>query len=328
MNERETATRTFIVPVEAEGERLDVFLAGQCPDLTRNQIHNALKAQRIAVDDELRPKGYRLTAGERVLFTPLPPPTTEAVAQDIPLQIIHEDEDFLVVNKPAGMVVHPAPGHTTGTLVNALLHHCRHLSATGGFLRPGIVHRLDRETTGLLVVALNDRAHHELAGQLQNRRLGRLYFALSWGQWPQTEGILEGAVGRHPRKRQKMAVLTKGGRKATTRYHVEEDFEFVQLCRVILETGRTHQIRVQFAHAGHPLVGDPLYGDDGRARNVRPVERVMAAHMIKSARRQMLHAAELTLVHPSHGHPLSFRADLPEDMTEVLRGLRSLETDK
>jgi 23S rRNA pseudouridine1911/1915/1917 synthase len=221
------------------------------------------------------------------------------------------------------MVVHPGPGHRSGTLVNALLYHCRQLAELPDRSRPGIVHRLDQDTSGLLAVALNDKAHHELAAQLKTRLMGRVYQALCWGAWRQASGTLEGNIGRHPRDRQRMAVLPVGGRPAQTHYQVLEDFGFVQLCRVELATGRTHQIRVHFARAGHPVVGDALYGDDKRARNVRPVDRPLAARMIARTGRQMLHASELTLTHPDSGRILTFAAALPSDMIQVLADLRS-----
>ncbi len=304
--------------------RLDRFLADRVPDLSRSRIQKGLSAGSVSVDGRRRLKSYRLSPGSVVRFTPPEIDPLRAVPQDLPLTVVHEDEHILVVDKPAGLVVHPAPGHPDGTLVNALLHHCRHLSAGGDPLRPGIVHRLDRDTSGLLVVALSETAHRELAAQLKQRTMGRTYYALSWGTWTQDEGEIDRAVGRHPRDRLKMAVLERGGRSALTRYRVEEDFGFVQLCRVSLQTGRTHQIRVHFTHAGHPVVGDQLYGDDGRARNVRPVERALAATLVRGTARQLLHAAELRLDHPATGRPLSFHCALPDDFESALTGLREV----
>lgn len=323
MSGREPSERKFRITPEDSGERLDVFLAHHCPDLSRNQIQNAVQKGQATVDGKSRSKSFRLTEGSEVCFRPSFPEAIEALPQPIPLDIVYEDEDLLIVNKPAGMVVHPAPGHPSGTLVNALLHHCHQLAGVaGGLSRPGLVHRLDQDTTGLMVVALNDQAHLELTKQLKDRKLGRRYVVLSWGCWPQNEGDLFDSIGRHPRDRLKMAVLEAGGRSAKAHYLVLEDFGFVQLCQVVLDTGRTHQIRVQFAHAGHPVVGDPLYGDDRRARNVRPVDRPLSARMVKGAQRQMLHAFELTLAHPRLGKTMNFTSDLPEDMATVLKGLR------
>ncbi len=325
--ETETEVRTFKATESDAGERLDVYLSRTCPDLSRNQIQNAIQAGRAMVDGKPRSKGYRLAADTHILFQPLPPSPLTATPEDLPLSIVYEDKELLVVNKPAGMVVHPGPGHPTGTLVNALLHHCTRLGEVADKLRPGIVHRLDQDTSGLLAVALSDAAHRALAGQLKARSMVRAYQLLSWGRWRELTGELTGAIGRHPRDRQRMAVLVQGGRPAVTYYAVQEDFGFVQLCRVKLATGRTHQIRVHFAHAGHPVVGDPLYGDDRRARNVRPVDRPLAARMMSKVRRQMLHAATLTLAHPRSGQPLTFTAPIPSDMAGVLAELRSETPD-
>ncbi|MEN8007230.1 MAG: RluA family pseudouridine synthase [Candidatus Krumholzibacteriota bacterium] len=322
MTDKEKAERTFTVEPDDAGQRLDSFLVDRCPDISRNRIHADMKEERVRVDGRSRPKGYRLRDGNKVVFQPGTKPEMEAVPQDIPLDIIHEDDHLLVVDKSVGMVVHPAVGHADGTLVNALLHHCKNLSAGGDPLRPGIVHRLDRDTSGLMAVALTDTAHRHLAAQLMDRRMGRTYLALSWGRWKEDEGTLTGDIGRHPRFRQKMAVVASGGKSAVTRYRVLEDFGFVQLCEVQLETGRTHQIRVHFAHNGHPVVGDRMYGDDQRARGIHTLDRRLADRMVKAARRQLLHAMELKLVHPATSEPLEFRADVPPDMTDVLAMLR------
>ena len=308
----------FTVTAPDADLRLDSFLVKYCPELSRNRIQGDLQSGRVLVDGRQRPKSFRLKAGSAVVYVPGPVPEMVAVAQDLPLQIVYQDEDILVLDKAAGMVVHPAVGHPDGTVVNALLHHCRGLQAGDDPLRPGIVHRLDRDTTGLMVVALNDRAHRHLSDQLRSRRLGRNYLALSWGSWAENEGVLEGDIGRHPRVRRKMAVVHDGGRTATTRYRVLADHGFVQLCRVKLETGRTHQIRVHFAHNHHPVVGDPLYGDDGRAKAVHALDRAVAARMVRLARRQMLHAVRLELEHPVTGDALVFEAPVPDDMRRVL----------
>jgi 23S rRNA pseudouridine1911/1915/1917 synthase len=320
--------RSFSVEASEDGLRLDQFLSKRCPDFSRNQIQNALAGGLVKVDSRVRAKGYRLTAGQGVHFQPPVPRATAAIPQDLPVAVLYEDEDLVVVNKPADLVVHPAPGHPDGTLVNALLHRYDRLAAAGHPLRPGIVHRLDRGTSGLLVVALNEAALRQLADQIKRRQISRTYLALSWGRWQPPSGTLQGRIGRCPGQRQKMAVVPAGGRLAQAEYRVSEDFDFVQLCQVRLQTGRTHQIRVQFAHAGHPIVGDPIYGDDRRARNVRPVDRSLAAVMVKLARRQMLHAWQLALVHPRGGQALSFQAPLPGDMEAVLSHLRQPPTDK
>ncbi|RKZ17530.1 RluA family pseudouridine synthase [bacterium] len=302
-------------------QRLDTFLRDRCPDLSRNRIQSELADGQVLVDGVARPKGYRLQPGMEIVFTPRPRQPLTAVAQDIPLHVLYEDDDMLIINKQAGLVVHPAPGHPDGTLVNGLLHHFGDLAAGDDPLRPGIVHRLDRDTTGLLVVARHDRALTALQQQIQARTMGRIYQALSWGRWAEEEGVLEGDIGRDPKRRQRMAVVQQGGRAATTRYRVQENFEFVQLCRVELETGRTHQIRVHFARSGHPVVGDPLYGDDARARGAHHLDRKRAMAMVRATGRQMLHAGELHLRHPADEREMVFSAPLPPDMATVLAGL-------
>ncbi len=322
MTENDPEDRCFTVEPPEEGMRLDRFLAERCPDLSRNRIHSDMNQNMVMVDGRPRPKGFRLRGGSQVVFRPGTVTPMEAVPQDIPLDIVHEDDQLLVVNKPVGMVVHPAVGHPDGTLVNALLHHCGNLSTGGGPLRPGIVHRLDRDTSGLLVVALTDATHRHLSEQLQDRRLGRTYLTVSWGQWKEDEGTLTGDIGRHPRFRQKMAVVGQGGKPAVTRYRVLEDFGFAQFCEVHLETGRTHQIRVHFAHNGHPVVGDQMYGDDQRAKGIHNLDRRQADRMVKAAKRQQLHAAKLKLIHPGTEQTLEFSAQPPADMNGVLAILR------
>jgi len=322
MSEQDSRERFFTVETKDEGQRLDIFLVERCPDFSRSRIHADMKNDRVLVDGRPRPKGFRIKADSRIVFRPGTIRPMEAVAQDIPLEIVHEDDHILVVNKSAGMVVHPAVGHPDGTLVNALLHHCENLSVGGDPLRPGIVHRLDRDTSGLMAVALTDAAHRHLSEQLQDRRMGRTYLAVSWGRWKSDQDTLTGDIGRHTRFRQKMAVVNQGGKTAVSRYRVLEDFGFAQLCEVQLETGRTHQIRVHFAHSGHPVVGDQMYGDDLRARGIHNLDRRQADRMVKAAVRQQLHAVALRLVHPASGETLEFSANPPPDMAAVLGILR------
>jgi 23S rRNA pseudouridine1911/1915/1917 synthase len=311
----------FTAGPDEAGERLDAFLVARCPQFSRTRIQGDLQEGRVQVDGRSRPKGFRLKAGMRVSYDPAPLQELTAVPQDLPLEFVYRDEDIAIINKAVGMVVHPAVGHPDGTVVNALLHHVQDMDAGMDPLRPGIVHRLDRDTSGLLAVALNDRAHRHLADQLRDRRMGRTYLALSWGRWAETCGTLTGDIGRHPRLRQKMAVVERDGRPATTHYEVLADHGFVQFCRVKLETGRTHQIRVHFAHNHHPIVGDPLYGDDTRAKAVHALDRTRAAQLVKAVGRQMLHAARLELEHPVSGEQLVFEAPLPADMEQALAHL-------
>jgi 23S rRNA pseudouridine1911/1915/1917 synthase len=322
MTDNPGIAREFVVGPDEDDLRLDRFLAARCPDLSRSRIHAEMAEGRVLVDGRARPKSFRLKPGASVAFKPEQRPEMEATPQDIPLDIVYEDDHLVVVNKPAGMVVHPAAGHPDGTLVNALLFHCERLSTGGDPLRPGIVHRLDKDTSGLMAVALDDAAHRHLAEQLEERRMGRTYHTVSWGRWSEDSGTLTGDIGRDPRQRQRMAVVTAGGKPAETRYEVVEDFGFVQHCRVELATGRTHQIRVHFAHNRHPVVGDRLYGDDGRRRGVHNLDRARADRMVRGAVRQVLHASELRLAHPVDNRDMVFTSDLPADLAAVLDALR------
>jgi 23S rRNA pseudouridine1911/1915/1917 synthase len=316
-----TEPRTLRVSPADAGQRLDRILADHLPEHSRSQLQKAFAADQVTVDGRPRPKAYRPDAGAEIAIVVPQPEQLSAVPQDIPLDVVYEDDDLLVIDKPVGLVVHPAAGHPDGTLVNALMHRGISLADTGDPLRPGIVHRLDRETSGLLVVARTPAAHRALAAQLQDRTLGRIYLALSWGQWREDAGTIDAPIGRNPRDRQRMAVVRRGGREAVTHWEVVSDLGFVQLCRVRLQTGRTHQIRVHFAHRGHPVVGDPVYGDDRRARAVHPRDRQAAAGLVRAAGRQMLHAAELHLRHPRDGRMLQITAPLPRDFADALAGL-------
>ncbi len=314
--------RTFVVDDDENDMRLDHFLAARCPDLSRSQIQKAVTDKTTLVAGKIRPSSYRVSSRQTVIFEPREPLPSEALPEDIPLQVLYRDEEILVLDKAVGMVVHPAPGHYTGTLVNALLYHFKDLPG-GDKLRPGIVHRLDKDTSGVMVVALTERAHRDLSDQLRDRTLGRTYQALAWGQWRTDTGLLTGQVSRHPTERQRMAVVPSGGRAAVTHYEVVEDYGFCQLSHVKLETGRTHQIRVQFATTGHPVVGDRQYGDDARVKQVHPLDRPAALAMVGGAGRQMLHAWQLELRHPGTGETLHFESPPPTDMESVLIGLRN-----
>ncbi len=307
-----------VTPQEADS-RLDLLLVERMPETSRSRIQRALASGAAMVDGRRRPSNYRVHEGSLIEFTPPEPPAPYLGAQDIPLNMIHCDDHLVVIDKPAGMVVHPAPGHRSGTLVNALLHLFGDLP--GDSARAGLVHRLDKDTSGLLAVARTELAHRGLSSQLRERTLGRTYAVVSWGQWDADEGLLSEPIGRHPHRRRMMGVVP-GGRPAGTRYRVVEDFGFVQHCDAELQTGRTHQIRVHFAHGHHPVVGDPLYGDDARERLVHPLDRHAARAMVARAGRQMLHARELRLRHPATGELLVFKSALPDDFAAVLEILR------
>ena len=290
------------------GMRADVFLAEKLEGQTRSSVQKLIEDGCITCGGEPVNKKRRVAAGE-VYCADIPEPEPcEAVPQDIPLDIIYEDSDLIVINKPRGLVVHPAAGHPDGTLVNALLFHCgESLSGINGVLRPGIVHRIDRDTSGLLVAAKNDDAHRALAAQLVDHSMYRIYSAVVIGTPQPEEGTVSAPIGRDPRDRQRMAVTAHGGREAVTHYKVLERFTGFSLVECRLETGRTHQIRVHMAHIGHPVAGDPVYGPRRDALNIGG---------------QCLHARSLSFVHPSTGERVTFDSPLPDYFTEVLTKLR------
>jgi len=291
---------TFAIAPEQVGQRLDLFLTGQLAGFSRAHVQHLLVDGFVSVNGGPARASQRLRPGDQVQVE-LPPPVELAVApEDIPLAIVYQDDDLLVINKPRGMVVHPAAGHHSGTLVNALLHHVRDLSGINGVLRPGIVHRLDRDTSGLLVVAKNDVAHQSLAAQLKDRRMTREYLALVHGCL-EGEGVVEAPVGRHPVDRQRMAVVT-GGKPALTRFRALAHYKGYTLLSLKLGTGRTHQIRVHMAHIGHPVACDPKYGGGSGL----PLAG------------QFLHAASLSFDHPVSGERLVFNAPLPADLAAIL----------
>ena len=295
------------VDAPAAGDRLDRYLAAQLEGLTRSAAVRLLEEGRVTLAGTPLGKNYRLRGGEALDIDLPEPEPAEALPQDIPLDIVYEDADLIVVNKPAGLVVHPAPGHPDGTLVNALLHHCGgSLSGIGGQLRPGIVHRIDRDTSGLLVAAKNDFAHQGLAAQLQDHTMRRTYEAVVAGNLREDRGTVDAPIGRCPTDRKKMAVTERNGRAAVTHYQVLRRYRGYTYIRCQLETGRTHQIRVHMAYIGHPLYGDTVYG----AKKAPPD---MAG--------QCLHAVALDLTHPRTGERMHFTCPLPPAFTALLEKL-------
>ena len=307
--------------VSATVERLDVFLARRM-EISRSSAATLIEDGRVTLDGKLLTKKTKLKEGDTVTVLVPPPESIEAVPQEIPLSIVYEDDDIVVIDKPQGMVVHPAPGNPDGTLVNALLYHCRDsLSGIGGAIRPGIVHRIDKDTSGLLVVAKNDIAHRVLSDALKVHDVRRVYFAIVLGNLREEHGTVDAPIGRHPQDRKRMAVLRGAGvraREAVTHYEVIDRFfadgESFSLVRCSLETGRTHQIRVHMASIGHPLLGDPVYGG--------AKTRFEARHP-KYFGGQMLHAGQLSFVHPCSGAAVSFEAPIPENFARVLDLLRT-----
>jgi 23S rRNA pseudouridine1911/1915/1917 synthase len=319
----EAEARTFAVSGDGAGLRLDRFLSARAPDLSRTRLQALIEAGRVVVDGRIRKASHRLRAGEVVRVEVPPPVPLALVPEPIPLDVVYEDEALLVVDKPAGLVVHPGAGHATGTLVHALLAHCGpRLSGIGGVRRPGIVHRLDRGTSGLLVVAKRDPAHLALARQLKARTVERRYLALVHGSLPRAEGVIEAAIGRDPRDRLRMAVRPPGaGRAAVTRYRVLERFTApLPLTYLALElgTGRTHQIRVHLAHLGFPVVGDRTY-----RRRATPPASPELARRVAALGGLALHAAVLGFTHPDTGERLSFEVPPPPAFRALLAWLRA-----
>ena len=292
------------IVADRAGERLDLFVARRVPALTRSRVRRLIDEALVTIDGRLAPKaGVKLEAGQRVVVTLPPPEPLDLEPEPIPLRIVYEDGDLLVVDKPAGMTVHPSPGHSRHTLVHAVLAHCPDLSGIGGKQRPGIVHRLDKDTSGLIIVAKHDSAHLSLARQLKERRVEKTYLALVEGRPKPAEGVIDAPIARHPRHRKKMAVV-EGGREARTRYRVVREVDGRSLVEVRPETGRTHQIRVHLASIGHPVVGDALYGKRSEALG-----------------RQFLHAQRLAFRHPRTDERLELEAPLAEDLAKALRVL-------
>lgn len=287
-----------------EAGRADTLLAGMIDGLTRSAAQRWLEEGRVVLEGRPVKKNARLEPGQVLSVTPPQPEAVDVIPQDIPLDVVYEDGDVIVVNKPVGMVVHPAPGHPDGTLVNALLYHCENsLSGINGQLRPGIVHRIDRDTSGLVIAAKNDRAHLALAEQLQDHSLFRLYHAVVLGGFRDEAGTVDAPIARHPTDRKRMAVCRPGqGREAVTHYQIVDSHDGYTHLTCRLETGRTHQIRVHMAHMGCPLTGDFLYGREAPALITRPA----------------LHSARLDLTHPITRARLEFTAPLPEDMKVLL----------
>jgi 23S rRNA pseudouridine1911/1915/1917 synthase len=319
MNAAGDRTHSLTVEEGASG-RLDRFVATAL-DLSRTRVQGLLAEGRITVDGRPAKKSDTASPGTRIEVVVPPSQAVEMQPEDIPIDIVYEDADVAVVDKPAGMVVHPAPGHRTGTLVNALLWRMPDIEGVGGRQRPGIVHRLDRDTSGLLVVAKSDRAHRGLSDALRRRRVKRLYLAVAWGHLAESPLTVDAPIGRDRKNRKKMAVVPEG-RPALTRLRVRERWERADLLDVALKTGRTHQIRVHLAHIGHPVVGDSVYGEAWE-RGMGGPTRQWAVQLARMAARQFLHAAELGFDHPVSGERMRFASPLPPDLAAVAEWARS-----
>lgn len=313
---------TVVVPEDTEG-RVDSVLAAET-ELTRTRVQKLIELGKVQVGGKPINKRHRVRGGDIIKLEVPPAEEVALVAQDIPLEIVFEDHALAVVDKPAGMVVHPGPGHPDGTMVNALLHHLDDLSGVGGRLRPGIVHRLDRHTSGLLVVAKTDAAHQALQNALKRRELRRVYTAASWGHLADDQRVVDAPIGRHPKDRLRMAVVPEG-RAAVTHIRPLERFLAAELLEVRLETGRTHQIRVHLLHIGHPVAGDSVYGV-GWNRGMSGRGLRWAKDFLAQLPRQFLHASELSFDHPETGEQLTFRSELPSDLAEPLAWARDNAT--
>lgn len=302
--------QSYLVPEEFQGERIDKYLSEACCGLTRSYLQKLLKSQLVEVDGKDVKNSYRVSAGETVELEVPEAVEPEIEAEPIPLDILYEDKDIILINKPKGMVVHPAAGHYSQTLVNGLMYHCRgELSGINGVMRPGIVHRIDMDTTGVLIVCKNDFAHNSIAEQLKVHSITRKYYAIVHGVISENDGMVDAPIGRHPVDRKKMSINDKNGKHAVTHYRVLERFKQFTYVECQLETGRTHQIRVHMASLNHPLLGDSVYGPSKCPFKLQG---------------QTLHAGVLGIIHPRTGEYMEFSAPLPEYFENLLEKLRKI----
>ena len=317
---RATAHQNLTAASGDAGRRLDLFLAERVPELSRTRIQELIHAGQVRVEGRIAKVSHRIAAGETIEIEVLPRPAPEALPEDLPLDLLYVDDDFVIVNKPAGMVVHAGAGHSRGTLVNALLHRLGKLSEVGGALRPGIVHRLDRETSGAMVVARNDKAHEHLSEQFRSRNVRKIYLALVHGKMPRDSGSITLPISRDPRRRTRMTARAAKGRHARTDWRVIARLDRCTLVEAVLHTGRTHQIRAHFAAIGHPVVGDTLYGAPrglpvpARLAGGRQAGLRAGARNLPLLARNFLHATRIGFSHPSSGAWVEVRAPLPRDL--------------
>lgn len=313
----------FIATSEHQGERLDKFLQAMLPDFSRTDLQKIITESKVLYHSTPCPKNFRIKEGMEIEVLELPTKESSTlIPEPIPLDIVHEDKDIVIINKPRNLVVHPGAGVQGGTLAAGLLYHFQKLSKVNGPLRPGIVHRLDKDTPGLMVVARNDKAHAQLAAQMEAREIHRIYWALVWGHPRNLEGTVSAPIERDPDNRIRMAVRTEG-KRAATHYKVLETFRFCTLLECRLETGRTHQIRVHMRHMGNPIVGDPVYdGGDCALHRIGPLDRPPALKILKMAPAQMLQAMRLSLLHPHTQKRVQFEIPLEGSFAQILDYLR------
>lgn len=298
--------------------RIDVYLAEKHTSLSRSQIRRLIQEGRVKVNGKTVKASHKIKPNDLISIEVPPPGPLSIQPEKVPFTILYEDTDILVLSKPAGVVVHPAPGRNTGTLVHGLLSYCKDLSGIGGVLRPGIVHRLDKDTSGLMVVAKNDQAHQELARQFKAGEVHKKYLAMVYGNFTEKSGTIEAPIGRHPSQRKKMTVRAKGGKEATTIWEVIRSFNGLTLLELTLKTGRTHQIRVHLASIHHPVVGDAVYTGKRKRMELRNLN---VRDIIRGVSRQLLHARELGFTHPRTGCFLKLYAPIPSDMEEIIEAL-------
>ncbi len=312
-----SAQQQLLFPYNHPTQRLDSFLAESLPELSRSQLKKLIDTGQVLLEGSAAKAGQKLKGGEQILVILPDPEPLDAIPEEIPLHILYEDSSLIVVDKAAGMVVHPAAGHTRGTLVNALLHHCTDLAGIGGELRPGIVHRIDKDTSGVLVVTKNDQSHQALAAQFKQHSVKRRYLALVHGLVTEQVGCIDQPIGRHPTQRKKFSSRARQAKRAVTHWKVlrRYDQDRLTLVELSLETGRTHQIRVHFSEHNWPLVGDPLYTSPARCKGLTDAR---LRGLISRLPGQALHARELGFLHPVSGEFLEFKSELPEPFKAVI----------
>ncbi|MBC8278454.1 MAG: RluA family pseudouridine synthase [FCB group bacterium] len=318
----EAGVLTLQVAEKQRKERIDVYIVSRLPAISRSRIKTLIAEELITVDSVPIKPSHKVSPGETIEIKLKPRPQESYEPENIPLKIIYEDDNLAVIDKPAGLVVHPAQGNWSGTLVNALLWHNRELSKMIDGFRAGIVHRLDKDTTGLMVIAKDEFTHMELARQFSARTIDKKYQALVWGHFKKKTGMFDGNLGRHPKDRKLIAIIPEG-KPSVTHYQVIDEFELFSLVEIKLQTGRTHQIRVHFSHNGHPVFGDSVYGGrNARFGGLTPSQRIIAAEYLTIMPRQALHAKSLGFFHPVRKEDMVFDSDLPEDLAHLLEMLR------